>query len=340
MAELLNPELDGILEGTSRSFYLSLSKLPKKIRSQVGLLYLLARTSDTIADSERGSSADKLGWLKQYGDFVEGVTEGAPDLRELSAVQRNPAEARLLEVVESSVACVDRFSDEDRVRIRHCLGIIIGGQTLDLERFADADTENMVSLQDDSELDDYAYRVAGSVGEFWTSVSLGHLFGVDEAEESRMYELAIRFGKALQMINILRDIPEDLAMGRSYIPAAALSEFGLTPSGLLDQGNMERFRPLYSRYLDLTAGHLEAAIEYIEMLPHSQFRLRGACMLPVLIAYRTLGKLREGNVLDPAQRIKISRKEIKKVLKQVAMAIPLPGTSSKLLDRARKSGRS
>ncbi|MEC7706748.1 MAG: phytoene/squalene synthase family protein [Candidatus Thermoplasmatota archaeon] len=340
MAELLNPELDRILEGTSRSFYLSLGNLPKKIRSQVGLLYLLARTSDTIADSERGSSADRLAWLKQYGDFLQGIKEDLPDLRELSAIQRNPAEARLLEVVDSSVACVDRFSDEDQVRIRHCLSIIISGQTLDLERFADANPENMVSLQDDSELDDYAYRVAGSVGEFWTSVSLGHLFDLDEEKENRMYELAIRFGKALQMINILRDIPEDLAMGRCYIPATALSEFGLTPSDLLDQGNMGRFRPLYSRYLDLTVGHLEAAIEYIEMLPHSQFRLRGACMLPVMIAYRTLRELREGNVLDPAQRIKVSRREIKKVLKKVAIAIPIPGLSSKLLDRARKSGSS
>ncbi|SVA95754.1 uncharacterized protein METZ01_LOCUS148608, partial [marine metagenome] len=53
MADLLDTELDAILEGTSRSFYLSLKELPSGVRSQVGLLYLLARTSDTIADSER-----------------------------------------------------------------------------------------------------------------------------------------------------------------------------------------------------------------------------------------------------------------------------------------------
>ena len=63
MAELLNPELDAILEGTSRAFYLSLKALPSGVRSQVGLLYLLARTSDTIADSERGSIEDRLAAL-------------------------------------------------------------------------------------------------------------------------------------------------------------------------------------------------------------------------------------------------------------------------------------
>ena len=237
------------------------------------------------------------------------------------------------------MACLGRFSDEDQERIRRCLEIIISGQTLDLERFSDADSGNMVSLQDDSELDDYAYRVAGSVGEFWTSVSLGHLFKLGDEDEGRMYELSVRFGKALQMINIMRDIPEDLAMGRCYIPAPALSEIGLTPTDLLDQGNIERFKPLYSRYLDLTASHLEAAIEYIGMLPHSQFRLRGACMLPVLIAYQTLGRLREGNVLDPTERIKISRDEVKQFLKQVALAVPFPGSGSKLLNKARIVGR-
>ncbi|GIT41826.1 MAG: hypothetical protein Ct9H300mP10_08360 [Methanobacteriota archaeon] len=54
MADVLDAELDAILKGTSRSFYLSLKQLPSGVRSQLGLLYLLARTSDTIADSERG----------------------------------------------------------------------------------------------------------------------------------------------------------------------------------------------------------------------------------------------------------------------------------------------
>ena len=60
MPELLDPELDLILEGTSRSFYLTLKVLPSGIRPQVGLLYLLARTSDTIADSEGGPSDQRL----------------------------------------------------------------------------------------------------------------------------------------------------------------------------------------------------------------------------------------------------------------------------------------
>ena len=60
MSGIFDSELDSILEGTSRSFYLSLKELPNSIRPQVSLLYMLARTSDTIADSEQGDSSELL----------------------------------------------------------------------------------------------------------------------------------------------------------------------------------------------------------------------------------------------------------------------------------------
>ena len=66
MSGIFNSELDSILEGTSRSFYLSLKELPKAIRPQVSLLYMLARTSDTIADSEAGVSDELLEALESY----------------------------------------------------------------------------------------------------------------------------------------------------------------------------------------------------------------------------------------------------------------------------------
>ena len=87
-------------------------------------------------------------------------------------------------------------------------------------------------------------------------------------------------------------------MGRCYIPSSSLSAHGLAPADLLDEGNMESFRPLFDSYIDLAESHLDAAVEYIGMLPHRQLRLRGSCMLPVLIGQRTLMLLRQGNVLD------------------------------------------
>ena len=335
MSELLDPELDSILEGTSRSFYLTLKNLPSGLRSQVGLLYLLARTSDTIADSERGVPAQRLQALERYNEYVQGNSSTLPDLSELAQLQRIASERKLLERVGDTVACVGRFSDQDQQHIRHCLNIIVGGQSLDLKRFANAGEGQIVALADDVELDDYAYRVAGSVGEFWTRMTLNHLFETDEETELAMFEKGVRFGKALQLINILRDIPADLRMGRCYIPSKSLSDIGMEPMDLLDAENMSHFKPLFDSCIDLAESHLDAAVEYIGMLPHSQFRLRGACMLPVLIGQRTLALLRDGNVLEPSNRIKVTRDEINGLLKTVAFAVPFAKKSRDLLSQYR-----
>ena len=152
-----------------------------------------------------------------------------------------------------------------------CLDIIVGGQILDLERFGTANEGgNISALESDEQMDDYTFRVAGSVGVFWSKMSLEHLFTLPEKKEKEFFEKGIRFGKSLQMINILRDIPEDLRFGRCYIPEQALKRHNLKPEDLMDDKNIDAFRPLYDEYLDLTNQHLDAAIEYISMLPDSQ----------------------------------------------------------------------
>ena len=200
----------------------------------------------------------------------------------------------------------------------------------DRKRFSSG-VNGIPSIEENDELDDYAYRVAGSVGEFWTQMSLDHLFKIKEENEAEIFENGVRFGKALQMINILRDIPADLELGRCYIPRRSLDEHGMSPSDLLDSSKMESFRPLYNEYLDLTDQHLDSAVQYIEMLPHSQFRLRGSCMLPVIIGKKTVSLLRGRNVLDPEKKVKISRSEVKEVVKKVIMAVPFKGSSKRLL---------
>ena len=127
---------------------------------------------------------------------------------------------------------------------------------------------SIVSLQNDNEMDDYTYRVAGSVGEFWTRMSMSHLvFHGRDPEE--MLKLGIRFGKALQLINILRDIPSDLNIGRCYIPSVRLASLDMKVSDLKSEESMEKFRPLYNEYLDLACKYLDSAADYISLIPAS-----------------------------------------------------------------------
>ena len=163
-------------------------------------------------------------------------------------------------------------------------------------------------------------------------MSLDHQFKANPETEDELFDRGVRFGKALQMINILRDIPSDLSLGRCYIPMISLVEHGLTPDDLLDPRNMGQFKPLYDKYLDITESHLEAAVQYIGLLPHGQFRLRGSCMLPIVIGKRTVSKLRNGNVLDPNNTIKIDRSEVKAVVRKIVFSVPFEGMSKKLLE--------
>ena len=168
-------------------------------------------------------------------------------------------------------------------------------------------------------------------------MTLAHLVSAKGEKEEKMFELGVRFGKALQLINILRDIPEDLRFGRCYIPGNSMDEIGLKNTDLLDPKNIDKFRPLYNKHIEVAAGHLDAAVEYIGMLPYRQFRLRAACMLPVLIGQRTLTLLRSGNVLDLENRIKVLRPEIDQLVKKTKRALLIPGADQKLLKSNRNA---
>ncbi len=329
MSRRNNGQIDALLEETSRSFFLTLKVLPSRVRRQIGLLYLLARIADTVADSDEGDAVQRLQVLEEYNQYVQGNSKTLPDFEPLAMIQSNPSEKKLLLNVELAVQALDQFASTDKKRMRECLEIIISGQSLDLQRFGR--TKEVVPLSNRDELDDYAYRVAGSVGEFWTHMSLNHLFKMDDLTTKQFFENGVRFGKALQLINILRDIPEDLALGRCYIPIDCLNDIGLEPTDLMAQENMEKFRPLFHELIDIASAHLDAAVEYIMMLPYRQFRLRAACMLPVLIGQRTLTLLRTNNVLNSNERIKVLRPEIKRLRKKTLFALPSKRRCHKLL---------
>jgi len=327
-------EIDILLKDTSRSFYLTLNVLPKKIRNQIGLTYLLARISDTIADSRVGNHKNLIDLISIYSDRIQGVTKEMPDLTDLSVLQENLAEKELLKNIDIPINYLEKsnsLNDSDRMKIRKCLEIIIEGQKLDLERFGMPTKENIVALKSEKELDEYTYSVAGCVGEFWTHMSVDHQFDTNEELRKELFEKGIKFGKALQLINILRDIPEDILMGRCYIPEDELLRYNLIPDDLLDSKNMNEFRSLYDSYISKAYDYLKEAIVYVGLLPNNEYRLRLSCLLPILIGQRTLIMLTENNVLDAGNRIKVSRKDIKKIFRRALFASLSRNKSLKLL---------
>lgn len=326
--------LVNLLRQVARSFHLSLQLLPGQIRTPISLAYLLARTSDTIADTNRLPPQARLAALERFAEGVSGTQSIPSDFHQLAANQGDPAERLLLQRTEDSLALLGRLEDSDRGLVRRVLATIISGQELDLKRFANASESNIVGLATAEDLDDYTYRVAGCVGEFWTRICFANLTPRCDLPEPGMIELGVRYGKGLQLVNILRDLPRDLRQGRCYLPAAQLESAGLVPADLLNPASEAILRPAYMAWLDRAEKNLRAGWEYTNHYPRSLARVRISCALPVLIGLRTLRLLRTGRVLDPANRIKIARGEVRKLVLQAFLRHPFNSLWNQLVPEA------
>ena len=309
-----SPLLTALLRDVSRSFYLTLRVLPRPVRPQIGLAYLLARATDTIADTDLVPVADRIHALQALRERIAGTRLIPVNFGAFAERQSSPGERMLLERVEEALGVFNRFTYSDQERIREVLSTITSGQELDLRRFHGASAKGIAALRTEEELDDYTYRVAGCVGEFWTRITRAHLFPVAPLDDAKLLHDGVRFGKGLQLVNILRDLPRDLRQGRCYLPEERLRAIGLHPADLLDPVNEPEFRALYHSYLDKAAAHLGAGWEYTNTIPRRFFRVRLACAWPVLIGIKTIEKLRTANTLDPDLRVKTSRAEVRTII--------------------------
>ena len=282
-----------MLKGVSRSFYLTLRLLPAPMRRAASLGYLLARTSDTIADTVAAPLEMRVQGLDQFRRSLE--THSNPPrwpLPILNALS-DPRERHLLECSGEIFQWLESLRAAEADLVREVVGVIISGQKLDLERFANASREHPIALPDDAALEDYAWRVAGCVGEFWTKLgflTLGNQFS--NSSEAKLLAQGRAYGKGLQLVNILRDLPADLATGRCYLPVA-------------DPSNRDI---LLARHREWTARASEWVAEgknYSASLRSR--RLRAATVLPALLAEKTLEPLGSASWEMLQTRVKITR---------------------------------
>lgn len=302
-ARLLGP----VLKGTSRAFYLTLRALPHSLRKPVGLAYLLARTADTIADSKTASIDERLQRLLELRELVEGKGDsaGIEPLARTAGQGLAGAEKDLVQALPKTISILENLDDMNRSRVRQVVVTLTRGMELDLTCFRE---EGVTGFETPQQLDEYTYLVAGCVGQFWTRMCMAHNPGLRAWDEEEMSEKGVRFGKALQMTNILRDVPRDLRLGRCYLPREVLEECGLSPEALLDAGNSAAARPALTWGINRALDHYSHAAEYLRSIPKRHYRLRLATSWPLLMGLGTLAELAKNKQwLDPTRRSKVSR---------------------------------
>src|SRR5262245_51116981 len=206
------PATAALLKRVSRSFYLSLAVLPSAVRPTIGLAYLFARAADTVADTRLVERADRIAHLRAMREELSAAQPGrlARIIAAGARAQSLPAERDLLERLPDLYAAYRRLSHDDRHRVRAVIETITEGMEVDLRAFPGEDEQELAALETWADLDRYTYLVAGAVGEFWTEVHVAHRPRLRAWDLATMRQLGIRFGKALQLTNVLRDVPRDL----------------------------------------------------------------------------------------------------------------------------------
>lgn len=307
--------LGDLLRRVSRSFYLSLAILARPLREPVGLAYLLARAADTVADTRLIARAERVRHLQTLRHAFAGRPADVGAVASACARhQVHEAERRLLERVSDVLAAVAALPALDAARVRALLTTITDGMLFDLARFPGEDARELTALDTLEDLDRYTYLVAGCVGEFWTDLHLAHRPRLARWDPATMRAAGVRFGKALQLTNVLRDVPGDLQHGRCYLPARELATLGLAPADLLDAAGAARARPLLRRLLAVALGHYDAAWGYTLAIPRREWRMRLACTWPILIGQATLASIAAHPNPLAAAPVKITRGHVRAIL--------------------------
>ena len=325
--------LGTLLKNVSRSFYLTLRVLPAGLREPIGLAYLLARAADTIADTAILPPAERLDLLLALRASINGASPAHDRTAQriataLSSKQQNPHERALLEALQPALELLDSQTAFDKREIQRVVTTLTQGMEFDLRTFPNESSGKLGALKTTAELENYAYLVAGCVGEFWTVMTCAHQPKLRAWNIPEMSALGVRFGKALQYTNILRDVPGDLRIGRCYIPEDVLRPYGLVPTDLLDPANSARARAALCELAHAALEHYDAARRYTLAIPAQCVRLRLACLWPILIGLPTFSALgRNSQWLDPSKKSKISRTMVKKIM---ALSIPAVASNARL----------
>jgi farnesyl-diphosphate farnesyltransferase len=331
-----------ILRSVSRSFYLSIRFLPSQLRAPIALAYLLARTTDTVADTTRIPGTVRIETLKILADVIQAKASRELIINQVASfapLQENAAERTLLDSLADCLEWLEQIGRADRDDIRAVLEKITHGQMLDLHRF-DVPTDGLAvannpaqlrALQTAADLDEYTYLVAGCVGEFWTRLCFRHLRDFADPTQDEMLALGRRYGMALQLINVLRDAGNDLRAGRCYFPQDELGGVGLTAAQILSES--ELFRPIYQRWIEKAQEGLACGLQYSRAIRNR--RARGATALPALIGARTLTLLRRAGATALHQTIKVPRREVRAMIFSLTITLASRAKIDAMFDRAK-----
>ena len=277
-------ECHRIARAAHSNFYYAFYLLPKERRDALAALYAFNRLVDDVADGESNLTMKQRGLAKWRAELDAAVTGLDQCFDGNAALPLDDAPEGAAEVLPALADTIHRY----RMPTRY-LHDLISGAEMDL---------TVRTYPTFDRLREYCYRVAGTVG-----LTCTHVFGFSDP---RALDLAEKLGLAFQLTNIIRDVHDDFAVGRVYIPEEDLARYGVSAE---DFGRREAtlgIRELLRFEADRAWRNYEEGAELFDRIePES----RGALWLLVHTYCALLARIEQLDFAVFGERVRLSKAE-------------------------------
>ncbi|WP_265442566.1 presqualene diphosphate synthase HpnD [Flexivirga meconopsidis] len=262
-------QAEAITRTEARNFYYGIRLLPPAKRKGLCALYALARRIDDIGDDEA-----------PLAEKTSALADVRKQLSDIDATT-DPVMVAVADTARRYPVPLEAFEE------------LIDGVEMDLSG-ATYDTFDDLRV--------YCRCVAGSIGRLCLSI-----FGTGTDPRAPLY--ADQLGIALQQTNILRDIREDLLLGRVYLPTAELAEHGVRLE-LDDQGALDDPDARLASYIEFAAGRAEHWYTLgLRLVPELDHRSSACCAAMAGIYHHLLIRIRRNPTQVYGQRLSLPATE-------------------------------
>jgi farnesyl-diphosphate farnesyltransferase len=335
-----------LLSEVSRTFALSIQSLPTELRHAVCVAYLLCRTVDTVEDDPRLAPASRWELFDAFDAALAAAATGDPSLsRAFEALAQT---ARLGTGSEAELSARAGAVFRSFAALPAQVRAVIEPHLLEMSRgmraYAErAHQEGRLQIRDLPDLELYCYYVAGTVGELLTDLFM-LACPVDPHRRAELVARSVRFGLALQLVNILKDVAEDSERGACFLPKAQADAEGLDLARLLEPSQRARGLALLRALARRSREHLTEAERYTQLWPLTAAgrEVRLFCAGPLALALGTLREVEHGDdALRKDRAPTVTRTFVMRTFEQMRRAVSATDQAesdrllSELFDRAR-----